>query len=68
MNDDTRGMIYGTLVVFLLFLVGWLGFRLYFGMWFHIDLYSGRSAGCTDSDAYVNSCPSVTGSARGNSS
>jgi hypothetical protein len=25
-NDDTRGMIYGTLVVFLLFLVGWLGF------------------------------------------
>jgi hypothetical protein len=26
MNDDTRGMIYGTLVVFLLFLVVWLGF------------------------------------------
>src|SRR5215211_5636437 len=26
MNDDTRGMIYGTLVVFLLFLVAWLGF------------------------------------------
>jgi hypothetical protein len=26
MNDDTRGMIYGTLVVFLLFLVFWLGF------------------------------------------
>jgi hypothetical protein len=26
MNDDTRGMIYGTLVVFLLFLVGWLSF------------------------------------------
>jgi len=25
-NDDTRGMIYGTLVVFLLFLVAWLGF------------------------------------------
>jgi hypothetical protein len=26
MNDDTRGMIYGTLVVFLLFLVSWLSF------------------------------------------
>ena len=26
MNDDTRGMIYGTLVVFLVFLVVWLGF------------------------------------------
>lgn len=26
MNDDTRGMIYGTLVVFLIFLVFWLGF------------------------------------------
>ncbi|HSL42110.1 MAG TPA: hypothetical protein VK897_01685 [Anaerolineales bacterium] len=26
MNDDTRGMIYGTLVVFLIFLVSWLGF------------------------------------------
>jgi len=26
MNDDTRGMIYGTLVVFLIFLVVWLGF------------------------------------------
>ena len=26
MNDDTRGMIYGTLVAFLLFLVVWLGF------------------------------------------
>ncbi|HEX6270755.1 MAG TPA: hypothetical protein VFZ43_10995 [Anaerolineales bacterium] len=26
MNDDTRRMIYGTLVVFLLFLVFWLGF------------------------------------------
>ena len=26
MNDDTRGMIYGTLVVFLIFLASWLGF------------------------------------------
>lgn len=26
MNDDTRVMIYGTLVVFLVFLVAWLGF------------------------------------------
>ena len=26
MNDDTRGMIYGTLVLFLIFLVAWLGF------------------------------------------
>ena len=26
MNDDTRRMIYGTLVVFLVFLVSWLGF------------------------------------------
>jgi hypothetical protein len=26
MNDDTRGMIYGTIAVFLVFLVVWLGF------------------------------------------
>ena len=26
MNDNTRGMIYGTLVLFLIFLVAWLGF------------------------------------------
>ena len=26
MNDDTRGLIYGTIVAFLLFILGWLGF------------------------------------------
>jgi hypothetical protein len=42
MNDDTRGLIYGTLVVFLVFILAWLGFVYVSACGFTLNCVQGR--------------------------
>ena len=66
MNDDTRRLIYGTIVAFLLFIVFWLGFVYISACGFTLDLSSGRPFGRTDAYSHLDPCQAVAGASRSN--